>query len=267
MTVTVGVDWGSNGWVCARLADGEWTASIEPSILSVWRRYGDGTGTPLLVDIPIGLPAEGWRACDRAAKTALGDRGASVFLTPPRPALDAETYADAKAITEARTDGSLTVQAWHILPRVREVDDLLQSAEAPGTAIRESHPEVCFRALAGGRDGARDGGDARGEGGLTDESQLVSKHDAAGVDARIALLEASVPGAAAAYDDLVATHIDDLPSHARRFRAGNDDDILDAMCLAVAGRLAAADGGFRRYGGDSTDPVLDRPVEIVYPPT
>jgi predicted RNase H-like nuclease len=252
----VGVDWGSNGWVCACLDGSEWSVSLEPSILSVWRRYGEGIDGPLLVDIPIGLVAAGARECDRAAKSAMAahDRGASVFLTPPRPALRATTYEEAKAATEARTDGSLTVQAWRLLPRVQEVDDLLQSAVSPGRAIRESHPEVCFHALADG-----DG--------------LGSKHDAAGADARAAVLDAHVTGAAAAYEDLVASHIDDQPSHARRFRAGNDDDILDAMCLAVTARVgtageaggdAALSAGFERFGGRQSDPVLDRPVEIVY---
>jgi predicted RNase H-like nuclease len=252
----VGVDWGSNGWVCACLDGRTWTVSLEPSILSVWRRYGESIDGPLLVDIPIGLVAEGTRDCDRAAKAAMAayERGASVFLTPPRPALRAATYEDAKAATEARTDGSLTVQAWRLLPRVQEVDDLLRSAASPGRTLRESHPDVCFHALADGE-------------------RLGSKHDAAGADARSAVLDAHVPGAAAAYDDLVATHIDDQPSHARRFRAGNDDDILDAMCLAVTARLgvdgeaggdADLPAGFDRFGGHQSDPVLDRPVEIVY---
>jgi predicted RNase H-like nuclease len=276
VTRTVGVDWGSNGWVCVCLDDGDgddageasdggdpttavaadglrWSATLEPSILSVWRRYGEPTDGPVLVDIPIGLPTEGTRACDRAAKRALGSRGASVFLTPPRAALTAPTYGAAKAATEARTDGSLTTQTWNILPRVQEVDDLLQSAVAPGQGIREAHPEVCFHRLAS-------------DDGAHGDEPLPSKHDADGVVARRAVLDATVPGAAAVYDDLVAAHIDDQPTHARRFRAGNDDDILDAMCLAITARVAVtdADGDFQRFGGTDRDPVLNRPIEIVY---
>jgi predicted RNase H-like nuclease len=248
MTHSVGVDWGSNGWVCARLetdtAGEAWSASVQPSLLSACREYRPTPAAPALVDIPVGLLEEGVRRCDRAAREALGGQRASVFLTPPRPVLDEETYADAKARTEALTGRSLSTQAWGLLPRIREMDDLLRSPVDPGLGVRESHPEVCFRALAAG------------------DGELVSKHDAEGAAERLDILDDHVPGTSGAYERLVERHIETQPSHARRFRAGNDDDLVDAMGLAVTG--AVAGGEFERFGGEQVDPVLDRAVEIVY---
>jgi predicted RNase H-like nuclease len=246
MTRTAGVDWGSNGWVCARFDDGEgWSVALQPSILSVWRALGREVDAPILVDVPIGLLETGTRTCDRRAREFLGSRRNSVFLTPPRDVLTAPTYGAAKAATRELTEHSLTTQAWRLLPRIQEVDDFLQSEAGPGSGIRESHPEVCFRQLA------------------ADDSDVASKHESAGVDARTEILDAHLPGAAEAYRDVVETHIRSEPPHARRFRSSNADDILDAMGLAAAAYLA--DGTFERFGGNQTDTVLERPIELVYP--
>ena len=94
--------------------------------------------TVLAVDIPIGLPAAGRRAADLEARAAVGPRRNSVFLTPPRAALEAPDIAAARGIHP-----SLTSQAWALRTKIFEVEALLDER------IFEVHPEVSFAALAG----------------------------------------------------------------------------------------------------------------------
>lgn len=241
-STAVGVDWGTKGWVCAALNDGEWSVSLEPSFLGVWRRYGGPDGPPILVDIPIGLPSKGTRKCDLDARKYLSAGSQRVFLTPPRSVLQSPTYDEAKEETKRLTDHSLTTQAWSLLPCIQAVDDVLAAINV-NEGVREAHPEVCFGKL-GGTTGV-----------------ATSKQSQLGVDERKRILQEHVPGTAAAYETLVSTHIGDLKPHARRFRASNRDDILDAMALAVTAHLGRE--GFERFGG-ADDPHRDVPMEIVY---
>lgn len=241
MASFVGVDWGSNGWVTAiRDTDG-WTARLYPSFQSVWYHHQDAE--TILVDIPIGLPESGHRACDRAAKDVLAGQQGRVFWTPPRAALDAPTYAAAKESTERHTDGSLTTQAWGILPRIEELDVFVAETPDARGVVRESHPEVCFAKLRG-------------------DPITAPKTTDDGRDVRLDVLE-EYDDVRAAYDRLVTEHIEEPPAHGRRFRAGNRDDLLDALCLALVGWL---DTGVLRTLPDEPprDDVRDVPMEIVY---
>lgn len=105
------------------------------------------------IDMVIGLPDQaerGGRACDRAARRLLGRRASSVFSPPARPALDATSYEDALARNRAHSpDGiGLSIQAYHLLPKIREVDALLTPARQD--RVIEVHPELSFLAMNGG---------------------------------------------------------------------------------------------------------------------
>ncbi len=87
------------------------------------------------VDMPIGLPEVGSRrACDTEARRALGPRRSSVFPAPSREALAATSFAD--------TTG-LSIQAWNLVPKIREVDEVWEPR------VREVSPELAFAVLAG----------------------------------------------------------------------------------------------------------------------
>ena len=95
------------------------------------------------VDIPIGLLTEqqpGGRDCDRCARRLLGRRASSVFTPPTRPLLDATHY------TQVRGHG-LSIQAFNILPKIREVDCVMTPALQQ--QVYEAHPELAFQSLAG----------------------------------------------------------------------------------------------------------------------
>ncbi len=97
----------------------------------------------MAVDIPIGLldaPQPGGRECDRQARRLLGRRASSVFTPPPRALLAATRYE------QVRSHG-VSIQAFGILPKIREVDRLMTSELQ--TSVHEAHPELAFRSLTG----------------------------------------------------------------------------------------------------------------------
>lgn len=95
----------------------------------------------IAIDMPIGLLDSGPRAADVEARRRLGPRRSSVFPTPLRPMLAAQSYEEAKAVA------GLSKQAYHLLPKIREVDALMTPARQ--RTIVEAHPELCFARLLG----------------------------------------------------------------------------------------------------------------------
>lgn len=103
------------------------------------------------VDMPIGLPLLGARVCDQEARRLLGwPRRNSVFSAPIRPLLKAKSYEEACDIRFKIEGKKITQQAWGILDKVREIDDVLREDPALQHRVREVHPEVSFYFLAGG---------------------------------------------------------------------------------------------------------------------
>jgi predicted RNase H-like nuclease len=94
--------------------------------------------TVIAVDIPIGLPSEGARAADIAAREFVGPRRSSVFPTPTRAALAAANYAEARSVLP-----SLSAQSFALGAKILEVERCLSER------VFEVHPEVSFAALAG----------------------------------------------------------------------------------------------------------------------
>lgn len=108
----------------------------------------------IAIDIPIGLAdayQQGGRNCDRLARSLLSVRRSSVFPTPIRGTLAAATWEDACIISRgsANTGMGLSKQAFAILPKISEIDGLLQVHQKLRSRVYEVHPELCFRMLAG----------------------------------------------------------------------------------------------------------------------
>lgn len=105
----------------------------------------------IAIDVPIGLLDVGSRRCDRDVRRLLGRRSASVFTAPIRPLLTAASYAEASAIRRTVEGKGLSVQAWAIVPKIREADDALRADPALRGLVREAHPELCFAFVDDGR--------------------------------------------------------------------------------------------------------------------
>ncbi len=188
-----GVDGVPGGWVVAWVAGGAVSWSVVDSAAAVLAATAGCAAVG--VDIPLGLPAgPARRACDDACRAELGRAGSSVFPAPPREVLEAGSYAQACAVARRLTGRAISVQAFHIGPKIREWDAV---AVLPDGVV-EVHPEVSLRALAPGVD-------------------VAPKRTARGAGQRIAALGRWLD---------VAGALGDLPAGARL------DDVLDALLAA-----------------------------------
>jgi predicted RNase H-like nuclease len=144
------------------------------------------------IDMPIGLSANGRRACDFKAREFLTTRRSTVFPAPPRSCLAATDYTEAKAIARRVSGKSLSIQTFHLFVKIREVDALVRPADSE--RIVEVHPECAFATMSGGQ-------------------ALPSKRTAEGIGLRRALI-------AAEFGPVPST-----PTGARL------DDVLDAFAV------------------------------------
>lgn len=104
----------------------------------------------IAIDIPIGPPVAGTRACDAAARAVLKGRSATLFTSPSLAALqvardqgygDAGYEAASAANREAQGVG-LSRQAYALSRKILDVHDWL--ADGVDVPVVECHPEVCF---------------------------------------------------------------------------------------------------------------------------
>lgn len=231
-----GVDGCSAGWFCFALARSEepqwYIVGTVDKLVSV-----SSNSDRIFVDIPIGLPdgPEG-RCCDREARMRLGrPRASSVFPAPVRAALAATTYEEANRISREESGKGITKQAFAILPKIKQVDELLRRSEKARNILREVHPEICFWALAGGTP-MRDG-----------------KNTRIGFDERLALLERFLPSVGQEFVQIRS-----------RFRRSDlsDDDILDAMAAAITASVDS--DALMTLPKDPTRDSCGLPMEMVY---
>jgi predicted RNase H-like nuclease len=103
------------------------------------------------VDVPIGLPdvtPKGGRTCERLARGLVGyARASSVFSTVGRIPLAAGTRAEADRISRESGGIGVGAQSWGLAKKLLEVDNLMTPALQQ--VVREVHPEVSFREMAG----------------------------------------------------------------------------------------------------------------------
>ncbi|MGA9872614.1 MAG: DUF429 domain-containing protein [Rhodococcus sp. (in: high G+C Gram-positive bacteria)] len=136
-----GVDGAKGEWVVATF-DGvrvEWTVAADvESVLAL-----TGHCAAVGVDMPLSLPTVGYRVSEVEAKAFLGSARSSIFHTPVRAVLGAETYEDACAISREVTGKAISKQTWFLLPGVRS----WQEAEFDADRIVEVHPECSFRSM------------------------------------------------------------------------------------------------------------------------
>jgi predicted RNase H-like nuclease len=231
----IGVDACKKGWFAVSI-----NYSVESCEIGIFETFGklwdSIRGKALiLVDIPIGLPENSKRQCDVQARKLLKERASSVFPVPCRQAVYAATYEKACMINQKRLGVKLSVQTWNITGKILEVDDLLCKNKKARQSIRESHPEICFRALAGGRPMAHY---KKNEQGFSERRNLLK----------------SVNPATEKIADFA------LDGFLRKDLAR--DDILDAIVLAVS-----ASAGIKALVSIPNNPPRDAmglPMEITY---
>src|SRR5262249_26258125 len=141
--------------------------------LRVVPRFAEVTAAPeapaiIAVDIPIGLPEQagrGGRTAHNVARSLLCARKSAVFSVPSRRAVfsavgpfghqQSRCAAHQLACPVARETSvpprSITIFAFGIFSKIREVDAVLRSDCALHGRVCETHPELAFWRLNGGR--------------------------------------------------------------------------------------------------------------------
>ena len=147
----IGIDGCKAGWICVAIEDGQAEHWISRRFEDVLIR--EPAVDLILIDIPVGLLEEGTehRAPDAAARKLLGKRASSVFTSPARPVVYASEYPEANELSKRLTGRGLSKQSWAIVPKIREVDEILCERTVWRGRVREVHPEVCFWAFNGRR--------------------------------------------------------------------------------------------------------------------
>jgi predicted RNase H-like nuclease len=150
MTELVGVDGCAEGWIFLVESGGQLEVGVLPNLQSLLK---DMTNSAIVtIDVPIGLTECGPRECDIEARRLLGSpRASSVFPAPVRACLDAASYAEA-CEAHHRADGRrMSQQAFGILKKIREVNEVMLRNPKLQARIREVHPEVCFAGWNSGK--------------------------------------------------------------------------------------------------------------------
>jgi threonine dehydratase len=106
----------------------------------------------IAVDMPIGLPdavGPGGRGPEAELRQHLGGRSSSVFSIPSRSAVYAETFEEAcaRSLETSEPPRKISIQAYHLFPKVRQIDEILREQPGLASIVRECHPEGAFMVM------------------------------------------------------------------------------------------------------------------------
>jgi len=234
--IFIGIDGCRDGWFCVTLDEDNWSYRIIPDAPSLVRYIRHASS--VMIDIPIGLLDSGTdeRQCDKQGRKLLRPkRSSSVFPAPARQTLQAGSYEEAQLINRNSNGRGLSQQSWNIVPRIREIDDLMLSQTSLRGVMRECHPEICFWALNGKR------------------AMQYNKKKEQGKQERLSILQQYFKPCHELFEQASSQYL-------RRQLAY--DDIIDAMACAVTSR-----GGYDNYSTVPVTPEQDAyglAMEMVY---
>ncbi len=209
----VGIDGCKGGWVAVSITDTEFEVDVFRNIEEFCLKYDDWDR--ILIDMPIGLPE-----CntdirpDGAARKMLKGKTSSIFNTPCRQAVYADTYSEANEINRQMLEKGLSSQSYAICSKIKEIDEFLNNNPEYKNRILESHPELCFARLNSG------------------EPLYDNKKTYEGMRKRIELLSRYCDQT----DDII-TYARDNPKLKNCM-----DDVVDSLCLAVTGMRSMEKG-------------------------
>ncbi|UCI27052.1 DUF429 domain-containing protein [Mesorhizobium sp. B2-8-5] len=225
-----GVDGCKAGWIAVHRETGVApSVSVFPSFQSLLDALPNAT---IAVDMPIGLPdfsRKGGRGPEALVRPLLGARQSSVFAIPSRAALYADTsdfttieawyaahrLASAVAMETSDPPRGVSIQAFGIFSKIREIDQLVIARPDLRRRIFESHPEMAFCRLNGGT-------------AMALPKKIKGAVNPAGMEERKALL--CRHGYEKAFLDQAAP------------RGAASDDFLDAAAMMlIAGRIASGE--------------------------
>ena len=237
----VGVDGCKGGWFAVCITgDGAWSHQMFDSADALFSRLGEASH--MLIDTQIGLVGEGiegygGRKCESDGRKLLGPaRRSSIFVAPSRRALAAPNYLEASRINQIATGRKLSKQTWWIMPKIREVDELLRSKPEAREKLFEVNVELLFWALNGSR------------------PMSHYKKTAQGFSERTELLNRWFPQSTDLYEDALSSYLRKDVSR---------DDIVDATAAAVS--VFISKGKLREIPVDRQIDSQGLPMRMVIP--
>ncbi|HUU25472.1 MAG TPA: DUF429 domain-containing protein [Methyloceanibacter sp.] len=194
-----GLDGYKHGWVAVWIEGGEGGICFFKSINALLSH----PHARAMIDIPIGLPECGNRACDLEARRMLEKNRNRVFTGARRGLLTFEKYEQANLWGRQHGAG-VSRQLFSLIPKIAQVDGFIDAQRQ--ATLRETHPELVFLRLNRG-------------------CSLPSKKLREGIEVRRRLIRREgISG------------VDDWMDRQRFGTGAKADDVLDACAAAVAAR-------------------------------
>lgn len=146
--VYLGIDGCKYGWICAQLKN----EAISLTLFGHINEVKKVDSQRIFIDIPIGLSDQfNTRTIDFELRKLLSKkRKSSVFTPPIREALEAPTYQLGNQINKSISGKGISIQAWNIGHKIKEVNQFLSQNRFYQKKMSESHPELCFELLNNG---------------------------------------------------------------------------------------------------------------------
>ncbi|KJS18746.1 MAG: hypothetical protein VR72_21245 [Clostridiaceae bacterium BRH_c20a] len=205
---SVGIDGCKGKWVAVCITEKGFEVEKFKNISDICNRYSNADS--MIIDIPIGLPeSNSDMRPDLLVKKELGKKGSSIFEVPCRQAVYALDKKVAREQNIAVLGKSLSEQTLGMAKAIKQVDEFLQSKPQWKNRLLESHPEFCFSKLN------------------NNQPILEHKTSAEGQQKRLEILRNYYSKS----DQVVEKFLADVP-----FRK-KTDDVIDALCLAVIGKI------------------------------
>ena len=144
----LGIDGCKYGWICAQLKN----EAVSLTLFGHINELKKVDSQRIFIDIPIGLGDQfNTRTIDFELRKLLSKkRKSSVFTPPTREALDAPTYQLGNQINKSISGKGISIQAWNIGHKIKEVNQFLSQNRFYQKKMSESHPELCFELLNNG---------------------------------------------------------------------------------------------------------------------
>jgi pyridoxine kinase len=205
----IGVDGCKAGWVACWRDVSTLKFGVFKTFIEITSQFPNAI---IAVDMPIGLPdkiGEGGRGPEGLARKMLKGKSSSVFSMISRAAIVADTdYVETCRLARQNSTPpkGISQQGFNILPKVRELDQILRADNSLLEYVFESHPELALAVLTGA-------------------PVLEKKTQKGGQMKRIEILKTlGLP---------IVEHLPRLPG-------AKLDDLIDAaICLLVAERIAS----------------------------
>ena len=200
----LGIDGCKYGWICAQLKN----EAISLKLIEHINEVKNLNSKLIFIDIPIGLGDRfNTRTIDFKLRKLLSKkRKSSVFTPPIREALEAPTYQLGNQINKTISGKGISIQAWNIGHKIKEVNKFLSQSHLYQEKMSESHPELCFE--------------------LLNKSPLHhSKKTLLGMEERIRIINK--------YVNISFQEIKDFAKECKSDRA-KMDDIIDAVVLSLS---------------------------------